>query len=85
MYPVAVSTNLMVITIFQHFKYLFRGDNLQYFELLCLLKSALFDVLQAGVGQGESGQVGDVGEHSAVQSGDLNTGHQMMLCIYYEK
>ena len=71
----------MVITIFQHFKYLFRGDNLQYFELLCLLESALFDVLQAGVGQGESGQVGDIGEHSAVQGGDLNIEHQMMLCI----
>ena len=71
----------MVITIFQHFKYLFRGDNLQYFELLCLLKSALFDVLQARVGQGEGGQVGDIGEHSAVQGGDLNTRHQIMLCI----
>ena len=71
----------MVVTIFQHFKYLFSGDNLQYFELLCLLKSALFDVLQAGVGQGEGGQVGDIGEHAAVQGGDLNTGHQMMLCI----
>ena len=75
----------MVVTIFQHFKYLFSGDNLQYFELLCLLESALFDVLQAGVGQGEGGQVGDIGEHAAVQGGDLNTGHQMMLCIYYEK
>ena len=75
----------MVVTIFQHFKYLFRGDNLQYFELLCLLESALFDVLQAGVGQGESGQIGDIGEHSAMQGGDLNIEHQMMLCIYYEK
>ena len=55
------------------FKYLkMESDNLQYFELLCFLKSSLLDFLQTSVGQRESCQVGNIGEDSGIENGNLN-------------
>ena len=45
---------------------------LQNFELLCFLKSSLLDLLQARVGQRESGQIGNIGEDSGIENGNLN-------------
>ena len=49
-----------------------ESDYLQYFELLCFLKSSLLDLLQTSVGQRESGQVGNIGEDSGIENGNLN-------------
>ena len=49
-----------------------ESDYLQYFELLCFLKSSLLDLLQASVGERESGQIGNIGEDSGIENGNLN-------------
>ena len=46
--------------------------NLQYFEMLSLLESSMFNFLQTSVGQGEGGQIWNICENSAVQSWYLN-------------
>ena len=52
--------------------------NLQYFEMLSLSESSMFNILQTSVGQGESGQIWNICKYSAVQSWYLNK-HQKLL------